>query len=135
MSECIEFTGYIASNGYGQVGKTCFGTRSAHRIVWAKTHGPIPDGFDVCHTCDNPACVNEAHLFLGSRADNMRDAAKKGRMPSGEQHHACRLTSQEVDLIKTSRGLLSQTTLAFVYGISTNHVWQIQSGKRWKGQP
>ena len=77
-TECIIWTKSFGSVRYGQ--QTYQGKcQGAHRVAWQKAHGSIPDGMDVCHTCDHKACVNINHLFLGTRKDNMRDASRKGR--------------------------------------------------------
>lgn len=76
--ECWVWTGSRGSGGYGKVryqGALCF----AHRLAWELTHGPIPPGMSVCHSCDNRPCCNPAHLWLGTYADNMHDRDRKGR--------------------------------------------------------
>ena len=65
---------------YGQFAERVSGTKLAHRISWLMHVGPIPEGMYVCHKCDVPHCVNPAHLFLGSPADNTRDCIAKGRI-------------------------------------------------------
>lgn len=78
MDRCIEYSGYKMPTGYGMrgyKGKVWL----AHRAAWDEEVGPIPDGMNVLHSCDNRACVNIEHLFLGSHTDNMQDMVSKGR--------------------------------------------------------
>jgi hypothetical protein len=69
-------------SGYGLLAPSggVRGDRRAHRVSWELHNGPIPAGLWVLHSCDNPPCVNPDHLFLGTRSDNMRDCASKGRL-------------------------------------------------------
>jgi HNH endonuclease len=77
IGECLVWKGAIQPNGYGS--SRYLGERYAHRCAWIYSHGPIPKGMQVLHTCDNPPCVNVDHLFLGTGRDNVADRDEKGR--------------------------------------------------------
>lgn len=78
---CWPWTGARAWNGYGQFGDGGQ-IHIASRVAWELSCGPIAEGLHVLHRCDNPPCVNPAHLFLGTHSDNMRDMVAKGRLPA-----------------------------------------------------
>lgn len=129
VSGCWDWTAYKESNGYGVIGVGSK-ARLAHRVSYEAHKGPIPPGMCVCHRCDNPACVNPDHLFLGSHADNMADMAAKHRSQRGEAHVRAKLTAQEVLSIRAESG--TQENIAAKYGICSSQVSRIKLGKTWK---
>lgn len=78
---CLLWVGWANQDGYGVTQKNlkCL---MVTRVLWENSHGPIPKGMVICHSCDTPACVNLNHLFLGTQKDNVLDAVSKGRMHS-----------------------------------------------------
>lgn len=105
---------------------------SAHRASYFLHFGEIPEGMHVLHKCDNRACVNPDHLFLGTCADNMADKAAKGRcnVRRGEGHYLSKLTKEQVLEIRASDAV--QARLCEQYGVGPCTISQIKSGKRWR---
>jgi HNH endonuclease len=83
--ECWEWKASGTLYGYGSFRREGRWVL-AHRVAWELANGPIPAGLVVLHQCDNPACVNPAHLRVDTQAANMRDKVEKGRQVSGDQH-------------------------------------------------
>lgn len=129
LDECWNWTA-SKQGGYGQIGDD-MGLRPvrAHRLSYEIHHGPIPAGMMVCHHCDNRACVNPAHLFIGTQLDNMRDMQRKGRGPRGERHGRHRLTESQVVQIRGDAR--PQREIADDYGITQTAVSAIKRRKSW----
>ena len=99
----------------------------ASHVAWRLNNAPVPDGLQVLHSCDNPMCVNPAHLFLGTHLDNMRDMVAKGR---GKYNPKSKLTSREIWEIRQLRGYATSRILADAYGVHEGHIRKIHRGKR-----
>lgn len=130
--ECWNWTGNKKTDfGYGLIGHRRGYALRAHRVSWILVNGQIPTGMVVCHKCDNPACVNPHHLFLGTKKDNTHDMMRKGRMKKppvrhGESHHNVTIPDSELPHIKNSRD--SASALAVKYGVSHQTIRRIRLG-------
>ena len=132
VDSCWPWMKRLNHDGYGQF---AFKSKpvSAHRMAFLFSGGTIPDDFLVLHKCDNPACCNPKHLFVGTHADNMADKVSKNRQSRifGEKHPNAKLSNRRVLALKKLRSLgWRQTTLAVFFGISRPHVSDVCSGRR-----
>ena len=97
----------------------------AHRVAYELHYGPIPNGMHVCHTCDNPLCVNWEHLFLGTQQDNVNDMLSKGRQKAS-QFRVAELS----DMRTMSEMGLTHREIALRYGVSRPLISLLLAGKR-----
>ena len=106
---------------------------NVHRLVYSQIHGKIPTGKFICHTCDNPACINPDHLFLGTPKDNTRDMVKKGRNAKqfGEKNGYHKLTAVDVFDIMNDLLTMNCSEVGRKRGIPIRTINDIKNGKRW----
>jgi len=103
----------------------------AHQVSYHLHKGPIPEDKIVCHTCDNPGCVNPDHLFLGTWNDNVQDMMRKGRYRHpGLTHKLGKLSKEQKEEIKSLKGIESCMVVGPRYGVSFSHVCSIWRGER-----
>lgn len=127
---CWWWRGAKKRGTYGQLsvnGKMMY----AHRAAWFLAHGQWPEQF-VCHTCDNRACVNPDHLFLGTHEENMADARSKNRIHPGEAHGMAKLS---LDQVREVRHLIAdgvpQRRIAREMACSQAGISAIATGRNW----
>lgn len=137
---CLIWSGYCFKKrgGYGRFlikERTYF----AHRIAFFIHYRIDPKDKLVCHTCDNPRCVNPLHLFLGTQADNMRDMDKKGRRKyghpdvKGEKHGGAKLKNKDISEIRRLifKCKVPQRQVAFKFKVSPATIHNIIKRKSW----
>lgn len=133
MSDCVEWTGYRNTSGYGIA--THKGSKvRAHRLEWEREYGPIPEGLCVLHHCDNPPCINVKHLFLGTQRENIEDRDRKGR--GAKPPSRAKLTLEQAREMRAlyASGGTTQQQLADAFGISRRSVRDVVVGKSYRTQ-
>lgn len=134
--ECLEWALSKNHNGYGLVGVNGK-TSIAHRVMYRICHPDVVMvDLEVCHMCDNRACINPEHLFLGTHQDNMDDRERKGRgkVPRlrKERNGRAKLSQADVDRILSGefKGK-SQRAIAQIFGVNQAVISRIINGKSW----
>lgn len=127
---CWVWTGTKKDNGYGAIGEH----QTAHRVSYELHYGAISQGFHVCHKCDNRACVNPEHLFLGTNLDNIQDRVKKHRSACGEHHGCHRLNEDQIRQIRYLHDVVNMKhkQLAQIFGVGQDQITRIVNRDLWK---
>jgi hypothetical protein len=134
LGECWQWEGCLDSKGYAVLsirGKQTM----AYRFSWEIHCGSIPDGLCACHHCDNPRCVNPAHLFIGTKADNTADCVRKNRHAKGEKQFKSRLTEDHVReirrLFRKRSTTVGRAALAKRFGVAKITITRVVHGDNW----
>jgi len=130
---CLEWTATKNHFGYGQL-RVNYKGWLAHRFVYTNCVEPIPEGFIVMHTCDNPACINPAHLRLGTHRLNVLDKEAKGRGNAGAANGHAKLTVEDVAAIRAryAQGAISLAQLGRDFGVNRSCIHKIVNKTHWK---
>jgi len=127
---CWNWTAGKNDAGYGQI-KVAGKVLKAHRVSYFLRHQTIPHQLFICHSCDNPACVNPDHLFPGTTAENQKDKARKDRSwrPVGACHHLTHLS--DVDVLEIRARPDKYRLIAADYNVSWSTIERIKNRKTW----
>jgi hypothetical protein len=132
LGPCWLWTGSRAPNGYPKF--SIYGKpRYAHRVAWFLEHGEWPADC-ACHHCDNGhlGCVRPSHLFNGTKLQNSRDMAAKGRATS----HTAKLPPDDVVAIRRLRSEgKTFRVIAAQFGVAESQAYCVAAGKTWKNVP
>lgn len=133
LGPCWEWSGSRHGSGYGSVSVGDSKKNHASRVAHLAWVGPLSDKQFACHHCDNPPCINPAHLFAGTPKENSEDCAEKDRNAHGERQGSHKLTEDDVRAIRSAyaTGQFSLRELAGQYGVSTSNVGLLVRRKIW----
>ena len=131
---CWDWTACKDKDGYGNISINGATVR-AHRVSYEMYYTRISSEILVCHSCDNPSCVNPEHLFLGTHQDNMDDKIRKGRTNpvKGQDHPSATLSNLQVSLIKCCiADGKDNHHIASIFKTSHRVISKIRTGETWK---
>lgn len=126
---CWEWCGALDKDGYGVFSYRAKITK-AHVMALLLDGRSVPKGMYGCHTCDNPSCVNPAHLYVGTPAMNSKDMTNRGRQRLGESLSHSKLTNDNVRFIRKSKD--SASVLATAFGVSRTCIHAVRARKTWR---
>lgn len=131
QGDCLIYAGNKNHEGYGVIGLN-YKTRKVTRVLMELMGHKLSRKDLVCHRCDNPACVNPNHLFIGSSIDNVRDMISKGRDVRGEKHHSAKISEKDVEKMISMSKDMSYKEIGDQFGISAVAAWKVVRGKTWR---
>lgn len=134
INECWVWTGCKEKMGHGRIRVNKSTREMAHRLSYILANGEIPKDKCVCHSCDNPSCVNPNHLWVGSKGQNNTDRASKGRSAKaiGELNNSSKLTNENVIEIKNLiKGGVKPKQLAIKFNVSQATIGRIKNNLGW----
>lgn len=137
--ECWPWKASVNSHAYGRFKLASYRTATASRVALIATKREEPDGMQVLHTCDNPACCNPAHLYFGTHEQNMRDKVERDRCRTGDQkgakNGAAKITNEQLALIvRRIRSGWNNKQIATDMPIGHAMVSKIRLGHLWREQ-
>ena len=130
--DCIVFTGTRTHDNYPVMGVN-YKTVKLTRLVWTLLNGPIPKGGVICHSCDNPPCINPEHLWLGTTKQNFADMKSKGRSARGEKNWKAKIDEAGVLRLRSDykTGAFTYAELGEKYGMTAQGAFRIVKRKNW----
>jgi hypothetical protein len=144
LGNCWLWTGMVNEHGYGRIwdeSQPNYPFIYVHRLSYILANGPLDEGVDVLHHCDNPPCLRPSHLYAGTQQQNNRDRDARDRVRHGEAHRSAKLTEQEVRAIRKMLAAnkempaakkLSLRAIGAVFGVAGATIWEIEHEHIWK---
>jgi hypothetical protein len=130
---CWLWTDSLVTGGYGGITINKKRYRATHIVYKLYKNIDIPEGKMLCHTCDNPACVNPDHLFIGNQIDNLRDMRLKNRHAFGSGNGTAKLSEKIVPIIReANKAGFSVASIARYFRMNSSVISKVVNTKTWR---